>query len=43
METVQKIALFIDAENVSAKYGKLIMDNLERRGEVFIRRIYGNW
>ena len=43
METVQKIALFIDAENVSAKYGKLIMENLERRGEVFIRRIYGNW
>ena len=43
METVQKIALFIDAENVSSRYGKLIMKNLEQRGEVFIRRIYGNW
>lgn len=43
METVQKIALFIDAENVSAKYGNLIMENLEKRGEVFIRRVYGNW
>lgn len=39
----QKIALFIDADNVSSRYGKLIMDNLEKRGEVFIRRIYGNW
>lgn len=43
METLQKIALFIDAENVSSRYGKLIMKNLEKRGEVFIRRIYGNW
>lgn len=39
----KKIALFIDADNVSSRYGKLIMDNLEKRGEVFIRRIYGNW
>ena len=43
MEEVQKIALFIDADNVSAKFGKLIMNCLEKRGEVFIRRIYGNW
>ena len=39
----EKIALFIDAENISAKYGKLIIENLESRGEIFIRRIYGNW
>ena len=39
----QKIALFIDAENISAKFGKLIIENLESRGEIFIRRIYGNW
>ena len=39
----KKIALFIDAENISARFGNLIMDNLEKRGEVFIRRIYGNW
>ena len=43
MDEVQKIALFIDADNVSAKYGKLIMNSLEKRGEIFIRRIYGNW
>ena len=41
--TVKKIALFIDADNISAKFGKQIFDALERRGEIFIRRIYGNW
>ena len=39
----KKIALFIDADNVSAKFGKQIIDELSRRGEIFIRRIYGNW
>ena len=41
--TAKKIALFIDADNVSAKFGKQIFDALESRGEIFIRRIYGNW
>ena len=41
--TVKKIALFIDADNISAKFGKQIFDALEKRGEIFIRRIYGNW
>lgn len=41
--TTKKIALFIDADNVSAKFGKQILEALEGRGEVFIRRIYGNW
>ena len=41
--TAKKIALFIDADNVSAKFGKQIFDTLESRGEIFIRRIYGNW
>ncbi|MBQ3443191.1 MAG: NYN domain-containing protein [Selenomonadaceae bacterium] len=39
----KKIALFIDADNISAKFGKQIIDTLESRGEIFIRRIYGNW
>ena len=38
-----KIALFIDADNIPAKYGKFIIDTLQSRGEIFIRRIYGNW
>ena len=40
---LKKIALFIDADNISAKFGKQIIDALESRGEIFIRRIYGNW
>lgn len=43
MPDEKKIALFIDADNISAKYGKLIMETLQSRGEIFIRRIYGNW
>lgn len=39
----KKIALFIDADNISAKFGKQIIETLEVRGEIFIRRIYGNW
>ena len=39
----KKIALFIDADNISAKFGKQIIDALENRGEIFIRHIYGNW
>ena len=39
----KKIALFIDADNISAKFGKQIIETLESRGEIFIRRIYGNW
>lgn len=41
--TTKKIALFIDADNISAKFGKRIIGTLESRGEIFIRRIYGNW
>ena len=41
--TAKKIALFIDADNISFKFGKQIFDALEHRGEIFIRRIYGNW
>lgn len=43
MADENKIALFIDADNISAKYGKSIIENLQKRGEIFIRRIYGNW
>ena len=39
----KKIALFIDADNVSPRFGKQIFDSLTNRGEIFIRRIYGNW
>lgn len=38
----KKIALFIDADNISSKLVKLTIDTPESRGEIFIRRIYGN-
>lgn len=41
--TAKKIALFIDADNISAKLGKQIIETLEKHGEIFIRRVYGNW
>jgi uncharacterized protein (TIGR00288 family) len=39
----ERIALLIDADNVSAKYFKAIMDELSKYGTVTIKRIYGDW
>lgn len=36
-------ALLIDAENVSHKYIKIILDELSNSGTVTYRRIYGDW
>ena len=43
MEQKLNIALMIDADNVSAKYIKIIFDELDSYGTVSIRRIYGDW
>jgi len=43
MENNQKVALFIDCENVSSKYIDEIMSELANYGEVNIRKAYGNW
>ena len=39
----KKIALLIDAENVSPKYIKIIFDEMSKYGVVTIKRIYGDW
>ena len=39
----QRFALLIDADNVSAKYIKPIMDELSKYGTVTYKRIYGDW
>ncbi len=39
----QRFALLIDADNVSAKYLKPIMDELSKYGTVTYKRIYGDW
>ncbi|MCJ7845977.1 MAG: NYN domain-containing protein [Blautia sp.] len=38
-----KYALLIDADNVSAKYIKPILDELSKYGNVTYKRIYGDW
>ena len=38
-----KVAVLIDAENISFKYAKLILDEASRLGTVVCRRIYGDW
>ena len=39
----RRIALLIDADNVSAKYIKPITDELSKYGTITIKRIYGDW
>lgn len=43
MDRQYKIALLIDAENVSKKYIKLIMDELGAYGTITYKRVYGNF
>lgn len=42
-EEIMKVAVLIDAENISFKYAKLILDEASRLGTVVCRRIYGDW
>ena len=39
----KRFALLIDADNVSAKYLKPILDELSKYGAVTYKRIYGDW
>ncbi len=39
----RNIALLIDADNVSSKYMKFILNELNTYGTVSVRRIYGDW
>lgn len=43
MEKELKIAVLIDAENVSSKYVNLILQEANALGNVIYKRIYGNW
>ncbi len=42
-ENEERYALLIDADNVSAKYIKPILDELSKYGNVTYKRIYGDW
>ena len=43
MENEKRFAVLIDADNVSDKYIKLILDEISNEGVASIRRIYGDW
>ncbi len=43
MEDERKIAVLIDAENVSKKYIKNILEEVSNHGEATYKRIYGDW
>lgn len=42
-ENESRYALLIDADNVSAKYIKPVLDELSKYGNVTYKRIYGDW
>lgn len=43
MDTDKKIAVLIDADNVSEKYIKYIFDEISNHGTPTYKRIYGDW
>ena len=43
MEKEMKIAVLIDAENISSKYTDIILSEANALGNVIYKRIYGNW
>lgn len=43
MDNQQKVAVLIDAENVSSKYIKLILDEISDYGIATYKRLYGNF
>ena len=43
MEKEMKVAVLIDAENISGKYVSVIMSEANNLGNVIYKRIYGDW
>ena len=43
MDKDRRFAVLIDADNVSAKYIRLILDELSNDGIITYKRIYGDW
>lgn len=43
MESEMKIAVLIDAENISSKYASIILQEASSLGNLIYKRIYGNW
>ncbi len=43
MDKEMKIAVLIDAENISSKYAQIILNEASSLGTIIYKRIYGNW
>ena len=43
MNQEMKLAVLIDAENISTKYVDVILSEANNLGDVIYKRIYGNW
>ena len=43
MNQEMKLAVLIDAENISSKYIDVILSEANNLGDVIYKRIYGNW
>lgn len=43
LEEGKKIAVLIDAENISPKYIKILLDEASNYGTIVYKRIYGDW
>lgn len=43
MDERKKVAVLIDAENISPKYASIILSEANNLGNVIYKRIYGNW
>ena len=43
MDSEKRVALLIDADNISASYCKLIIDEVSDEGVIGQKRIYGDW
>jgi len=39
----KRVAVFIDAENISADYAERILDEASSYGDVFVKRIFADW
>ena len=43
MKENKKVAVFIDAENISARFADRLLIEAANYGDVIIRRVYADW
>ena len=43
MKENKRVAVFIDAENISAKYAARLIEEAANYGDVIVRRVFADW